>query len=146
MSLKSTTVYLKPLTKFCIFKRYTRSNRIVCLDIRLKSGSVRAEGDLDFRGALGVDPEAAVGFSDVRLRFELDTDATPAERDKLIELTERYCIVYQTLRSPPRLDLETHLVAPGQELSPVGIEGVEDAEAVLQARLQALRAAASHAL
>ncbi len=116
------------------------------LDIRLKSGSVRAEGDLDFRGALGVDPEAAVGFSDVRLRFELDTDATPAERDRLIELTERYCIVYQTLRSPPRLGLETHLVAPGQELSPVGTEGVEEAEAVLQARLQALRAAASHAL
>ncbi len=116
------------------------------LDIRLRSGTVRAEGDLDFRGTLGVDPEASVGFSDVRLRFELDTDATPAERDRLIELTERFCVVYQTLRSSPRLELETRFVAPGQEQSPVGIEGVEDAEAALRARLQALRAAASHAL
>ena len=116
------------------------------LDIRLRSGTVRAEGDLDFRGALGIDPEAAVGFSDVRLRFELDTDATPAERDRLIELTERFCVVYQTLRSSPRLELETRFMVPGQQQSPVGLEGVEDAEAALQARLQALRAAAAHAL
>lgn len=116
------------------------------LDIRLRSGSVRAEGDLDFRGALGVDPDAAVGFSDVRLRFELDTDATPAQRDRLIELTERYCIVYQTLRSAPRLALETHLVTPGREPSPSGVEGIEEAEAAQQARLQALRIAAAHAL
>ncbi len=116
------------------------------LDIRLRSGTVRAEGDLDFRGALGIDPEAAVGFSDVRLRFELDTDAMPAERDRLIELTERFCVVYQTLRSSPRLELETRFMVPGQEQSPVGIEGVEDAEAALQARIQALRAAAAHAL
>ncbi len=66
------------------------------LGIEVRSGTVRAEGDLDFRGALAVDPDAAVGFSDVRLRFEVDSDATPAERDRLIELTERYCIVYQT--------------------------------------------------
>ena len=116
------------------------------LGIKLRSGTVRAEGDLDFRGALGVDPEVAVGFSDVRLRFELDTDATPAERDRLIELTERYCVVYQTLRGSPQLGLETHFVAPGQEQLPVGIEGVEDAEAAIEARLQALRLAASHAL
>ncbi len=116
------------------------------LDIRLKSGTVRAEGDLDFRGALGVDSETAVGFSDVRLRFELDTDATPAERDRLIELTERYCVVYQTLRASPRLELETHFVGPGEEPMPVGIEGVEEAEAALQARIDALKAAASHAL
>ncbi len=116
------------------------------LDIRLKSGTVRAEGDLDFRGTLGVDPETAVGFSDVRLRFELDIDVTPAERDRLIELTERYCVVYQTLRSSPRLELETHFLDPGQEPMAVGIEGVEDAEAALQARIDALKAAASHAL
>ncbi len=116
------------------------------LDIRLKSGTVRAEGDLDFRGTLGVDPETEVGFSDVRLHFELDIDATPAERDRLIELTERYCVVYQTLRRSPRLELETHFVGPGQEPMPVGIEGVEDAEAALQARIDALKAAASHAL
>ena len=116
------------------------------LDIKLRSGTVRAEGDLDFRGALGVDPEVEVGFSDVRLRFELDTDATPAERDRLLELTERYCVVYQTLRKSPQLGLETYFVAPGQEQLPVGIEGVEDAEAALEARLQVLRLAASHAL
>jgi uncharacterized OsmC-like protein len=116
------------------------------LDIRLKSGTVRAEGDLDFRGALGVDPDTAVGFSDVRLRFELDVDLTPAERDRLIELTERYCVVYQTLRNSPRLDLETHFLESGEALMLVGIEGVEDAENALQARIDALRAAASHAL
>ena len=103
------------------------------LDIRLKSGTVRAEGDLDFRGALGVDSDTAVGFSDVRLRFDLDMD-------------ERYCVVYQTLRKSPRLELETHFLEPGQEPMPVGIEGVEDAEAALQARIDALKAAASHAL
>ncbi len=116
------------------------------LDIKLRSGTVRAEGDLDFRGTLGVGSEVEVGFSDVRLRFELDTDATPAERDKLIELTERYCVVYQTLRRSPKLGFETHFVAPGHEQLPVGVEGVEDAEAAIEARLQALRLAMSHAL
>ncbi|MCP5067053.1 MAG: OsmC family protein [bacterium] len=116
------------------------------LDIRLESAAVRAEGDLDFRGALGVAPETAVGFSDVRLRFELDCDATPAQRDRLIELTERYCIIYQTLRHSPRLALETHLVTPGQTPSPPGLDGVEDAEAAQQSRLDALSAAAAHAL
>ena len=116
------------------------------LDIRLRSGTVRAEGDLDFRGTLGVDPEAAVGFSDVRLRFELDTDATPAQRDRLIELTERYCVVYQTLRRSPGLSLEAHQLAEGEQQLAVGLEGVEEAEAALQARLRALQAAASHAL
>ena len=116
------------------------------MGIQVRSGTVRAEGDLDFRGALGVDPDAAVGFSDVRLRFEVDSDATPAERDRLIELTERYCIVYQTLKTSPRLGLETHFLAPGEQPLPVGVEGVEAAEAALEARLQALRLAAAHAL
>ena len=116
------------------------------LDIRLKSGTVRAEGDLDFRGTLGVDADTVVGFSDVRLRFELDADLTPAERDRLIELTERYCVVYQTLRNSPRLELETHFLDPGEATMAVGIEGVEDAEAALKARIDALKAAASHAL
>ena len=118
----------------------------VALGIELRSGTVRAEGDLDFRGALGVDADAAVGFSDVRLRFEIDSDANPAERDRLIELTERYCVVYQTLRNSPKLGLETHFLAPGEAQSPVGVEGVEEAEAALEARLQVLRLAASHAL
>ncbi len=116
------------------------------LEIPLRGGTVRAEGDLDFRGTLGVDRDAAVGFSDVRLRFDLDTDATPQQRDRLIELTERYCVVYQTLRSSPRLTLETHQLAAGEEQPVVGLEGVEEAEAALQARLRALQAAACHAL
>ncbi len=116
------------------------------LEIPLRGGTVRAEGDLDFRGTLGVDRDAAVGFSDVRLRFDLDTDATPNQREKLIELTERYCVVYQTLRRSPRLSLETHQLAEGEQQLPVGSEGVEEAEAALQARLRALQAAASHAL
>lgn len=116
------------------------------LEIPLRGGTVRAEGDLDFRGTLGVDRDAMVGFSDVRLRFDLDTDATPNQRDKLIELTERYCVVYQTLRRSPRLALETHQLAEGEQQLPVGSEGVEEAEAALQARLRALGAAASHAL
>jgi uncharacterized OsmC-like protein len=116
------------------------------LEIPLRGGTVRAEGDLDFRGTLGVDRDAVVGFSDVRLRFDLDTDATPNQREKLIELTERYCVVYQTLRRSPRLALETHQLAEGEQQLPVGSEGVEEAEAALQARLRALQAAASHAL
>lgn len=116
------------------------------LDIEIRSAAVRAEGDLDFRGALGVAPETPVGFSDVRLCFELDCDAKPSERDRLIELTERYCIVYQTLKRSPRLGLETCLVAPGQAPSPPGLDGVEDAEAAQRSRLDALSAAAAHAL
>jgi uncharacterized OsmC-like protein len=61
------------------------------------SGTVRAEGDLDFRGTLGVDREAPVGFTAIRLRFELESDAPAEELDKLLERTERYCVVYQTL-------------------------------------------------
>ncbi len=116
------------------------------LEIPLRGGTVRAEGDLDFRGTLGVDRDAVIGFSDVRLRFDLDTDATPNQREKLIELTERYCVVYQTLRRSPRLALETHQLAEGEQQLPVGSEGVEEAEAAMQARLRALQAAASHAL
>jgi uncharacterized OsmC-like protein len=116
------------------------------LEIPLRGGTVRAEGDLDLRGTLGVDCDAAVGFSDVRLRFDLDTDATPAQRDRLIELTERYCVVYQTLRRSPRLALEAHQVAVGKELPPVGFEGVEEAEVALRTRMRALQAAAAHAL
>jgi uncharacterized OsmC-like protein len=116
------------------------------LEIPLRGGTVRAEGDLDFRGALGVDREAAVGFSDVRLRFDLDIDATPNQYERLIELTERYCVVYQTLLRSPRLALETRQLGAGEEQLPVGFEGVEEAEAALQARLRALQAAASHCL
>ena len=75
------------------------------LEIELHGGTVSAEGDLDFRGTLGVSREAPVGFRDIRLRFELDTDAPADKLDSLIKLTERYCVVYQTLRTPAKLDL-----------------------------------------
>ena len=71
------------------------------LGINLKDATVSAEGDLDFRGTLGVAKDAPVGFREIRLRFELDTDATPEQRAKLIQLTERYCVVMQTIRQAP---------------------------------------------
>jgi len=67
------------------------------LAIPLKSGAVSAEGDLDFRGTLGVDKEAPVGFREIRLRFDVDTDAPQEKLDQLLKLTERYCVVYQTI-------------------------------------------------
>jgi uncharacterized OsmC-like protein len=75
------------------------------LDILLKSASVSAEGDLDFRGTLGVAKEAPVGFAQIRLRFELDTDAPQDKLDQLLKLTERYCVVYQTIRNGPPVDI-----------------------------------------
>ena len=70
------------------------------LAINLRDGKIFAEGDLDFRGTLGVSKEVAVGFRAIRLRFELDTDANEEQVATLIRLTERYCVVYQTLRNP----------------------------------------------
>lgn len=75
------------------------------LDIPLKSGQVFAEGDLDFRGTLGVAKDAPVGFRDVRLRFEVETDAPQDKLDQLLKLTERYCVVYQTIRSGPPVEV-----------------------------------------
>jgi uncharacterized OsmC-like protein len=71
------------------------------LGIAIRSGTIGAEGDLDFRGTLGVAKDAPVGFRDIRLSFELDTDASAEQKEKLLRLTERYCVVYQTLRQPP---------------------------------------------
>jgi uncharacterized OsmC-like protein len=71
------------------------------IDIPLKSGAVSAEGDLDFRGTLGVAKEAPVGFAQIRLRFDIETDAPQEKLDQLLKLTERYCVVYQTIRSGP---------------------------------------------
>ena len=73
------------------------------LGIDLRDAKVTAEGDLDFRGTLGVAKDAPVGFREVRLRFELDTQASAEQKRKLIELTERYCVVLQTLRQSPRI-------------------------------------------
>lgn len=73
------------------------------LGIHLRDAQVHAEGDLDFRGTLGVAKDAPVGFREIRLRFDLDTDAAAESRKKLVELTERYCVVLQTLRNSPAL-------------------------------------------
>jgi uncharacterized OsmC-like protein len=80
------------------------------LGIELKGGRVRAEGDLDFRGTLGVAKDVPVGFRAVRLAFELDGDLSAGERDTLHKLTERYCVVYQTLAAPPPVTLSISCV------------------------------------
>jgi uncharacterized OsmC-like protein len=71
------------------------------LEIPVRGGTVTAEGDLDFRGTLAVDKEAPVGFRDIRLGFDLDTDASAEQLESLLKLTERYCVVYQTLKNAP---------------------------------------------
>lgn len=75
------------------------------LGIELREAVLQAEGDLDFRGTLGVAREAPVGFQNIRLEFLLDTDAAEEELATLLRLTERYCVVYQTLRNPPPLSI-----------------------------------------
>jgi uncharacterized OsmC-like protein len=75
------------------------------LDVPLKSGAVSAEGDLDFRGTLGVAKDAPVGFAQIRLRFDVDTDAPQEKLDQLLKLTERYCVVYQTIKSGPPVEV-----------------------------------------
>jgi uncharacterized OsmC-like protein len=80
------------------------------LDIPLTSGKVSAEGDLDFRGTLGVAKDAPVGFAQIRLRFDLDTQAPQEKLDQLLKLTERYCVVYQTIKSGPPVDVQMQRV------------------------------------
>jgi len=70
------------------------------------AGSVHAEGDLDFRGTLGVAKDAPVGFAQIRLRFDVDTDAGQDKLDQLLKLTERYCVVYQTIKSGPPVEVK----------------------------------------
>lgn len=77
------------------------------LGIDVRAGTITAEGDLDFRGTLAVDKEAPVGFREIRLAFELDTDADAAQVATLERLTERYCVVLQTIKTPPRLSVST---------------------------------------
>jgi len=83
------------------------------LEFRLKGGSVKAEGDLDFRGTLGVDRAAPVGFAAIRLAFALDTDEPQDRIDSLLKLTERYCVVLQTLRRPPEITASISSAAAG---------------------------------
>ena len=73
------------------------------LEIPLRGGAVEVEGDLDFRGTLGVSKEVPVGFQSIRLRFDLQSDATPDQLETLLKLTERYCVVLQTLRAPSQI-------------------------------------------
>src|SRR6516164_6024112 len=75
------------------------------LAIPLKSGTVSAEGDLDFRGTLGVAKDAPVGFAQIRLSFDVDTDVEQEKLDQLLKLTERYCVVYQTIKSGPPVEV-----------------------------------------
>jgi uncharacterized OsmC-like protein len=75
------------------------------LGIEIRGGSVRVEGDLDFRGTLGVSKEAPVGFRAIRVAFALDSDADEEKLATLMKLTERYCVVYQTLRTPPAIEI-----------------------------------------
>jgi uncharacterized OsmC-like protein len=75
------------------------------LGIQLRDATVRAEGDLDFRGTLGVSKDVPVGFREIRLRFDLDSDASEEQLATLIRLTERYCVVYQTLNHPPKIEV-----------------------------------------
>ncbi|MGA3187010.1 MAG: OsmC family protein [Bryobacteraceae bacterium] len=75
------------------------------IGVNLRGGTVRAEGDLDFRGTLGVSKDANVGFQSIRLAFVLDTDASAEQLATLLRLTERYCVVYQTLRQSPVIEV-----------------------------------------
>jgi uncharacterized OsmC-like protein len=83
----------------------TLASVATALGIEIRSGVVRAEGDLDFRGTLGVSKETPVGFQRIRLFFDLDTDAAEDQLATLIRLTEHYCVVYQTLRQPPEMSI-----------------------------------------
>src|SRR5271170_4038341 len=78
------------------------------MDIPLRSAAVSAEGDLDFRGTLGVAKDAPVGFVQIRLRFDVDADAPQEKLDQLLKLTERYCVVYQTISSGPPIAIAMH--------------------------------------
>jgi len=88
----------------------TLSAVATAISVELKDATVIAEGDLDFRGTLAVSKEAPVGFKSLRLGFELDTDASSEQVESLIKLTERYCVVYQTLLNTPEIVVEQSTV------------------------------------
>jgi uncharacterized OsmC-like protein len=85
------------------------------MEIEIRNGEVRAEGDLDFRGTMGVDKSAPVGFVEIRMAFVLDTDAEQAKVEKLVQLTERYCVVLQTISKGPKISVS----AQKEEISQV---------------------------
>jgi uncharacterized OsmC-like protein len=75
------------------------------MGLEVRSGKVKAEGDIDFRGTLGVSKEAPVGFKEIRLKFEIDSTGTEEQIQKLIQLTERYCVVFQTISNPCKVNI-----------------------------------------
>jgi uncharacterized OsmC-like protein len=89
----------------------TLSAVATALGILLRDATVRAEGDLDFRGTLGVSKDVPVGFEQIRLQFDLDTDAGEEQLATLLRLTERYCVVYQTLNHPAKIDVSHRLTS-----------------------------------
>jgi hypothetical protein len=88
--------------------RHTLRAVATALGIPMRSATIRAEGDLDFRGTLGVSKDVPVGFREIRLHFDLDTDASEEQLATLLRLTERYCVVYQTLNHPAKIDVSYH--------------------------------------
>ena len=88
----------------------TLSAVATALGIPLRDATIRAEGDLDFRGTLGVSKDVPVGFKQIRLNFDLNTDATEEQRANLIRLTERYCVVYQTLNHPAKIEISHRVI------------------------------------
>lgn len=85
----------------------TLSAVATAIGVRIDEGTVRAEGDLDFRGTLGVSRDAPVGFQKIRLKFDLKTEASDEQLSTLMRLTERYCVVYQTLNHSPAMTVST---------------------------------------
>jgi uncharacterized OsmC-like protein len=83
----------------------TLSAVATAIGVEIREGVVHTEGDIDFRGTLGVSKEVPVGFQRIRLHFDLQTEASAEQLAKLIELTERYCVVYQTLRQSPTIEV-----------------------------------------
>jgi uncharacterized OsmC-like protein len=88
----------------------TMSAVATAMGVKLRGGRVTAEGHWDARGTLGVDREAPVGLTDIALKFELETDADAATVQRLVEMSERFCVIYQTLRTPPRLSITHRIV------------------------------------
>jgi len=89
----------------------TLSAVATALNISLRDAKIRAEGDLDFRGTLGVSKDVPVGFKEIRLKFDLDTDASEEQLATLIRLTERYCVVFQTLSQPANIRVLHHVIS-----------------------------------
>jgi len=92
----------------------TLSAVATALGISLRGATVEAEGDLDFRGTLGVAKDVPVGFAQIRLHFDLDTEASEEQIANLLRLTERYCVIYQTLAHPPKIDISRTIAATGR--------------------------------